>query len=232
MVYFGVCSLVSLFLIYDMNLARQYFWLYRLEIMIWIYIMLSILIKLIYSFAGNLMIKLGLIFYVIDLYFAFLCILGLFFYFNLYLQTMYIHDGHYVIMFTFTMFFNSIAYMLSTLREKRDFNYDFIFGFILMEISTLIVLGIFKHTWHILTMGNTRYIGCFIFFSLINLYITYDTYLLFKWRKTSYYDCEYIRGYFCIWTDWISLFWINIFQEFRRPTVKRNNLQLNSDLLR
>lgn len=220
--YFLICSLTCFFLIFDMQSAREYYWLYRLRKMTWVYILLSVMLKLTFAFAGHLLTKFGLIFFFVDIYFSFQNVLGLYFYFNVYLQTMYIHDGHYVICLIFILFANSLAFVLSTLRNDKHYIYNYYFGFILMEISTLIVMVLFFSKYKIMTMGETRYYGIFIASSIINFYICINAHYLVNYRGKKFYENEYMYGYFCFWTDWFSSIWIDILDKnkgHRRKTM-------------
>lgn len=51
-------------------------------------------------------------------------------------------------------------------------------GFLLMEISTFIVISLFRSAYTIMTMRLSKYIVVFVFFSIINFYIAFDTYLM------------------------------------------------------
>ena len=42
-------------------------------------------------------------------------LIGLYFELNKYLETMYIWDGHYMVIFVYSMFVNSIAFLVSTM---------------------------------------------------------------------------------------------------------------------
>ena len=220
--YFLICSLICFLLIFDMETAREYYWLYRLRKMTWVYVLLSVMLKLTFAFAGHLLGKFGLVFFFMDIYFSFQNILGLYFYFNVYLQTMYIHDGHYVIVSVFILFANSVAFIVSTLKTDRTYIYNYIFGFALMEVSTLIVMFLFFTKYHIMTMGATRYYGIFIAFTIINAYVAINAHYIVNYRGKKFYENEYMFAYFCFWTDWFSSIWIDILDKnkgHRRKTM-------------
>lgn len=56
--------------------------------------------------------------------------------------------------------------------------YNWKIGFWLMELSTFIVISLFRSTYNIMTMRLSKYIGVFLFFTLVNFYVAFDTYLM------------------------------------------------------
>ena len=70
---------------------------------------------------------------------------------------MYIYHGHYMLILVFSIFCSYIAFIFSTLYEDKKGIYNWILGFILMEVSSGIVLYLFANYYHNLTMGTTRY---------------------------------------------------------------------------
>lgn len=62
----------------------------------------------------------------------------------------------------------------------------------------------------------------FFFFTLLNFYISYDSYLLLKYRDEDYLDNDYVFGYYSYWTDWFFMFWKFTYEEIsRKPKMKK-----------
>lgn len=120
LINFGFYSLVCLMIVKIPTVAREYYWIYNIESMFYINILMIIVLKCIISFVSTSLKKIGLILYGVDLFLSFRNILGLYFYFGNYLQNMYIYNGHYVILFCYILFGNSIAYIFSTLYRRKD----------------------------------------------------------------------------------------------------------------
>ena len=99
---------------------------------------------------------------------------------------MYIYNGHYVILFCYILFGNSIAYIFSTLYRRKDQHYNWKLGFYLMELSTFIVLSLFRSAYTIMTMRLSKYIGVFVFFTFVNFYVAFDTYLMNTIRSSKF----------------------------------------------
>lgn len=137
---------------------------------------------------------------------------------------MYIHNGHYVLLFCYIGFFNSFAYIFSTLFYRKN-NYNFALGFCTMELTTMIVCTFHKANNDIMTMGMTKYYLVYFIWTIINLYITLDTYLILNNRSKNYKLNDYVYGYYAIWCDWFSFFWLDLFEMLstKKSNPKENN---------
>lgn len=82
---FGFYSLVCLMIVKLPTIAREYYWIYNIESMFYINIMMIIVMKCFISFISTSLKKIGLILYGVDLFLSFRNILGLYFYFGNYL---------------------------------------------------------------------------------------------------------------------------------------------------
>jgi hypothetical protein len=221
-IYWITCCLTCVFIIYYNPTARTYYWLYRLRRMTWIYVLFSVMIKMAYGFAGSFLQKYSLIFLAVDIYYSFMAVLGLYFYFNYYIQTMYIGDGAYVILAIFLFTGNWFAFLLSTLKHDKIRTYNYIFGFILMEVTTAVIMALFKMKYDIITMGFTKYNVAFVIFSIINFYTAINAYYMVNYRGKKYFDDDYIFGYFSFYCDWFSSLWIDVLDKnkgHRRKTM-------------
>lgn len=155
--YWGFCFIIQYSIIDNMNLYRKLYWLYKLNSLFWIYFLIFIVFKITVSLIGDILRPVQLVLFVLDLFITYFVEIGLFFVLNKYLETMYIWDGHYMIIFVYCMFFNSIAFVISTLTQSKKDNYNFIIGFLMMEITTFITMFIFFQKYDIVVMGPTRY---------------------------------------------------------------------------
>jgi len=49
-----------------------------------------------------------------------------------------------------------------------------------------------------MTMGQSKFIMVFIVFSIINFYVSYDSYLILLYRGDEYFEDDYIYGFYTI----------------------------------
>jgi len=103
-----------------------------------------------------------------------------------------------VVLGIFLFFANSFAFILSTVNENPKRFYNYVNGFVYMEISTLIVLALFRWKYEIMTMKSSKYIMVFSIFTVINFYICYDAYLIVLRRGSEYFENEYILAFYSL----------------------------------
>ena len=96
--HFTVWVLTAIFITNYNHFARDLYMLFRLEFTFWFFALYFITIRLVFGFASDNIGKLTKFFLVLDLFITFVFVLGLFFYFNEFLLTQYIWQGHYIIM--------------------------------------------------------------------------------------------------------------------------------------
>ena len=219
--HFLIWILVILFIIFKNHMARDYYMLYRLLYSTWLYLFYAVIIRLIFAFAGHTVRKFSRFFYLFDLYVTFVLILGLFFYFNDFLQTQYIWQGHYIIMIGFIMFVNMIVYTLSTLITDRKYSYNFLASFIMMEITCLIMVVVVYMIFDIPTVTKTKQKVLFALLSVFNLYFTLNSHYLLRYRGDKFYDYEHIHAFFCFYTDWVYVFWMDVTHKARKEKRKQ-----------
>lgn len=197
--------------------------------MFWVNLLIDIVLKCLMAFISYNLKSLAFILFLVDNQFSLKIILGFYFYLNNYLQNMYIYDGHYVILFCYLNFFSIFGYIFSTLYYDKRKGYNYMLGFLCMEVFTLGVLIAFKSHYDILTMGLSKYEFVFLIQSMINFYICFNTFLMLKVRGSNYYESDYIFGYYAMWTDWFSYFWRDIFKLMDSPKIKKSINETETD---
>lgn len=110
-------------------------------------------------------------------------------------------------MIVFSIAANTLTFTASTIFRREDVTYNWILGFLLMEISTAGVIYYFAEFIPNLTMSTTRYQIVYGFISVINLYAAFNAYLMVNMRLKRYYESDSIFAFYCMWTDWFSYFW-------------------------
>lgn len=213
--YFAIWVLTCLLITTDEKKARFYYWVYKLYISKWLYLTYAIAIRLTFAFGSAHIRGFSKIMYGLDMLIGFVLIIALYFYFSLFLKTQYIYHGHYLILLSYCMFFNSIAFTLSCLIKDRKNIYNYYAGLIMMEVSTVATLFIASFFFDIPTLTKTKYRICFFVITLINVYIVSNAYFILKNRGKKFYDYEYISCYFCFWTDWLYCYWKDATRGYR-----------------
>ena len=78
-IYFGFAAIIITYIIKNKEKSREEYIHSRLEISLPFYIVLSILIKVLFSVFGSVFKKLANLAFIIDFYLTYMCILGLYF---------------------------------------------------------------------------------------------------------------------------------------------------------
>lgn len=60
-------------------------------------------------------------------------------------------------------------------------------------------------------MGRTKYMWLIFYFTIVNFYVSYNSYLMVNYRGKYFYESDYVQGYYCIWCDWFSNFWASAY---------------------
>lgn len=219
-IHFLIWVLGAVLVIFDDTSARLYYWLFKLYLGKWMYVLYFIIIRLVFAFGSESFRGFSKLFYILDIPTTFLGFLGMYYYFNEFLKTQYIYNGHYLIILAFCSFFNSIGFTLSCLIKDKKRNYNYIAGFIIMELTTF--AGIYLSTFFIdiPTMTETKYRIVFIIISVFNLYGTTNAYFILKYRGMKFYDYEHISCYFCFWTDWLYVYWRDATRKYRAKRAR------------
>lgn len=55
-----------------------------------------------------------------------------------------------------------------------------------MELSTFVVISLFRSAYTIMTMRLSKYIGVFLFFTIVNYYVAFDSYLMNEMRDKKF----------------------------------------------
>lgn len=94
---------------------------------------------------------------------------------------MFIFNGHYLVMFIYCMLANTLAFTASTIFIRKS-SYNFILGFVLMEMVTYGVIFYFENFIPNIAMSGTRYLILLSIISVINIYAAVDAYLMVNFR--------------------------------------------------
>lgn len=113
--YFGFAAMIVLHIKKNIEKSREEFVHSRLEVSLTMYLILTLAIKMIFSVFGSTLRNLAEVFFLIDLYFTYMCVLGLFFILNK--TNLYYSDtSQYVVINIFVCLFNSIAFFMSSFK--------------------------------------------------------------------------------------------------------------------
>ena len=100
-------------------------------------------------------------------------------------------------------------------NSKKNQRFNAFYSFILMSVSSIIGLFISNRIFVEVDTHYQTFILFFIFLSIFNLYFSYNSSLLLRYRKKKYYEHEAIYAFFCYFGDWIFIFWRDLLKHSR-----------------
>lgn len=226
--YLILCLNFAIVYLHKEEVRRKYFAFHIFDDM-WTYGLGLIFIKVIFSLFGRFIRSFSKLFFLIDIVLINVFAMGLFFYLNGYLQTMYQADGYIVPVSCLVLFASSVGLVVSAMVKdnKRLYNYwAGLFFTNLFSIATL--MGIFHS-------------GLFENFSMFNMYlilastVAYNIYIVLNsfqtitFRVEKFYDNEHIYCFFCFWTDLILHTWIDIFRSSKYHRLQQKKLRMKQE---
>ena len=222
---------VNLFIIFDMIRAKVMYRSMKMETMTWVYLGLVIVIKLLASCANKVLKKVQTLLFFIDCILSSFVFFGIFWFSETVNANAYEYNGHYVIIFGFCMSALSFGFMFSTLIRLKDKKYSVLWGVIFMSVFTVLALVIVFSVWTIHTMKFYQYFLVWFICTLLSCYIAMNSSFILKLREEKYYDNEIVYCFFCFFTDWFSMFWVDLFKSmFKKKKKKNRNRNRNRDI--
>lgn len=213
------------------EVRRKYFAFHIFDDM-WTYAICLAFIKVIFSLFGRFIRSFSKLFFVIDIVLANIFVMGLFFYLNGYLQTMYQSEGYIVPVCCMVLFSSSIGLVVSAMVKDNKRLYNYWAGMFFTNffgIATL--LGIFYSG----IFENFSIFNCYVILAgsvAYNIYIVLNSFQTITFRVEKFYDNEHIYAFFCYWTDWILFTWIDIFRssKYHRMQQKKHRMKREAEL--
>lgn len=144
--------LISIYILYDIDFARVYYRQFFVNYIFYYLLGTSLSIKLVmgmfgYKLVGRknekvfFFISLGNIaplLFMADCFLHFVIWLGWYFELDNFINTLYIYNGHYLIIITFNIFVSFFLFFFTTLKRNGSSVYDMVGGLIIMAIGNII----------------------------------------------------------------------------------------------
>ena len=213
--YFSSTVVASLLILFDPSTTKQIYRTFRLEHSVWGVLVASLLIKTIIAFMGQSYRGFAYFLFILDYCLTFFFTVGLYYVlFELY-RVYYISYGHFVIMVSFTCFFNSVIFSVTTILKNKKRIYNSNLGIIFLCFSSLLTLRIIHNIWIKEEVSFVAYMYMLTPFLVINIYVCYNTFLLINYRDDKYQVNDQLFAFYNYFFDIFYVFWIDIYQNLR-----------------
>lgn len=212
--YFAVCAIVCLFIQLDMRRAKEWYRVFRLNRLLWVFFTISLIIKASFGFLGQWIRNFSKFAFLVDLILVSFITLGLYFHLEEFQRQYFIAYGHYVIMTCSCFFVMFVLFALSTIYRGRK-KYNYWIGITVMTIGNFAVLILLDSFWISNPMKWDQFFKLFIVQFFITIYICLNGYMVLNFRTKKFFNHEFVYCFFCFWIDWFSFFWIDIVKNIK-----------------
>lgn len=223
LIYFAIPAALCLYIIIDFYSIKYVYRTLRLDKLFLVFLVASVLMKLLGYLFMNKINKLNYFLFVVDLFCTAMFTLGIYFYLDNKQRQYQISYGHLVIIFCFTLFFNSIIFLVTTAFHNKRTHYYPLYGLGLLTLVTLLSLKILATIW---TKDQIRSEELFILFLPLfawNIYICMNSYFIVNYRADKIKSRQWIGAFFGYFFDIFFLFWKDLFMNisFGKRRVKK-----------
>ena len=231
--YYLLSFLVCLFAFKQNNLAKKFCTLTICSKTTWIYILCSVILKIVFSMKGKHIRKYSTIFFLLDCKFTMLATIGIFMQYDNVLADNNISPGYYVLLITGSLLACSVGFTISTLIKDRKYIYNYWLGMLISNFLVFISLSIFFYFINMKIIIINKLLALLVYFALYCAYLTLDMHQVVKIRANKFYDTEYFYCFFCFWTDIYYKFWNGFLDKdaiFRESKFIKNTSSVESEL--
>jgi hypothetical protein len=206
--FYMALSAAILFVLLDVRRSRVIYRNMYLDILLWVFLGICILLKLVSSFLGPWIRPLLKPFFFLDMAAAAIFTVGLYYFLQERMDTSYYTYSPFVIVFVFNLLVASILFTITTFYKVKRRRYNFILGIIFMTLGTTATsLGLFFGWKSVVTITVTQYIIIMIIMAVYNFYFSINAWMVVKFRSGEVLEHDSVLVFFRFWTDIFFVFW-------------------------
>lgn len=211
----GFCT--SIFILIDIKRTTIVYRQWSLQTVLWVFLTVSLLIKVVYGFFGAPIRKLAKLVFPIDVFATVIFILGLYYYLDSYKTTTNYSYAPFVVIVCVNFFVSSFFFTLTTLYHSRSKEYNYLIGTAMMTIFNVVAIIALAYGWNqVVTITPAQYTWVGVGFLVFNLYICVNSYYIINVRLDKYTESDAVWAFYSYWTDWVFAFWKNVFENTTR----------------
>lgn len=226
MLYSLAMFCTAIFILIDIRRTTIVYRDWSLQTVLWIFLAISVTIKIAFGIFGAHIRKLAKIIFPVDLFATVIFILGLYYYLDSAKTTTYYSYAPFVVIFCVNFFTSSFFFTLATLYHSRSKEFNYILGSILMTFFNVVAIVGLAYGWkQVVTITPWQYAIVGIAFLFLNLYISVNSYYLVNVRVDKFSESDAVWAFYCYWTDWVFPFWKNLFENTSRIIKAKRRLR-------
>lgn len=225
--YYLVLIAMLLFVLLDVRNTRRMYRLMYLNIVMWIFLAVCLIIRLTISIIGQQMRVILKFFYFLDVVLMAFFIVGLFYFLQEQVDNTYYTYSPFVVVYVVNLFTASLLFSMTTFYKSRKYRYNFFIGFGLMTVGTTLVSIGFYYFWKsVVTVTIAQYIGIIFIMALHNIYFSVNAYFMVRYRAEQVYQHDSVYAFYRFWTDMFYFFWRDMFVgSYKKKNVKDQDIE-------
>lgn len=217
----GMC----IFIILDVRHTRTLYRAMHLDIVMWVFFSLSLVIKLTFGFIGNKLRSFIIIAYILDIILSTFFICGLYYFLDDKISNRFSNNAPFVVIYIINLFISAFIFTITTFYKSRSRIYNFFIGIGIMVLVNIgITLGIMFGWTSVVTITGPQYVGVMAIVSVIDVYIGINAYLIVNYRSEKFMENDALFCFYGFWIDWLAFFWIDLAKrtKFVRKRLNKN----------
>lgn len=206
--YYMALSAAVLFVLLDVRRTRIFYRAAYLDIFLWVFLGLSVTLKLVSSILGPWIRVILKPFLFLDMGFSVMFIIGLYYWLQERLDTAYYTYSPFVVVFVFNLLVVSILFTITTFYRSKSRRYNFVLGIIFMTLGSCATsLGLFFGWKSVVTITIGQYIWIMVIMAAYNFYFSVNAWMVVKFRAGEILEHDSVLTFFRFWTDIFFVFW-------------------------
>jgi len=186
----------------------------------WVFMSLSLFIKIFFGYFSFKSVFIGLTFFIIDLMSTFLFVFGLCFYETVF----YVNRGNetfwVLVSFSFMIIITATFFIFTLNTKKTSFTYSLYrccLGAVLTTVYiSILALAKFREllSWNIFPL-------LILAISALSFYFSTDLYFILKYKSRSLNEKYPIQGFHRLWTDVFLVYWLDLLLKIKKSIQRK-----------
>ncbi len=210
-IYFLVLFAMCIFILLDVRHTRALYRAMYLNIWMWVFFSVSVVIKLTFGFLGARLRSFVSIAFLLDLVLSAFFIIGLYYFLDDKVNNRFTNYAPFVVIYVLNLFISFFVFTTTTFYKSRSRIYNFFIGVGFMIIANVgLTIGIMFGWKSTVTITTAQYIGLMFIMAAIDVYIGINAYFVVNRRKEKFLDNDALFCFYGFWVDYLFNFWYDM----------------------
>ena len=207
---------IIVFMLLDVVRSRTLYRQFRLDILIWVILVLLVAIKGVFGIWGHKFARLIKLIFFVDILLSVAFVFGLYYF----LQTSVDSPGKiyspYVVIYVLNLFVASLGFTISSFYKSRSMRYNFVIGILIMTAATTVMTLGLCFSWNsVVTISRPQYVGIIFVMLIHNTYFALNAFMIVNYRTKKFYDEDSLWAFYCFFSDLCYRFWFDLYMRIK-----------------